>query len=362
MRNFIIIIKMGRYMKRYIKILLVFLVSTRGSQAREHSSSSHAVNCQRFRQLVAISSRDEMTRKQMEAATDVMSRAVVFMLQSHNNIDAAYLRALNTQLLTEQNMADILMILGVCGADTRAMSQAWRSINEFLKNALDVHDVSVVQLLYDADLLRTYLLFDAINREGKPQRFVELTLSYAIEKRVPLSIINLFLKDPQLKKEDLNKNDNDFSIPLLRAIVYNRADVVGALLQDPRINVNIKGKISGTTALREAIQSRNPAFLSLLLAHPLIDVNLRMGRNEYITPLMFAVIRGNCDAVQQLLNHSSIDVDIINTSHENALDLVQKSPHRFKMMNLFEDYYQHRHMTERMNALLIRERGKVLKQ
>jgi ankyrin repeat protein len=75
---------------------------------------------------------------------------------------------------------------------------------------------------------------------------------------------------------------------------------------DQKVDVNVKEK--GETPLHTAIRTCRYTVVRLLLAHPLIKVNVKNPNSE--TPLMLAAVHGLTYVVQLLLKHADVDPNI----------------------------------------------------
>jgi ankyrin repeat protein len=74
---------------------------------------------------------------------------------------------------------------------------------------------------------------------------------------------------------DFAQQDEHGNPALLLAVLYNRPVVLSAMLQHPRVDVNIKSATTGITALMLACQQEREEMIKLLLAHPDCDVNIQ---------------------------------------------------------------------------------------
>ena len=113
-----------------------------------------------------------------------------------------------------------------------------------------------------------------------------------------------------LARQDLdcfNRVDKLDCTPLKLALVYNSFDCVSLLLDDERSDSNIKDSWD-LTALMFAVMNNLPScFLSLLLAFPQVDPNLKS--RHYGSALMMAVKMNKPKVVSILLACPRVDLD-----------------------------------------------------
>ena len=168
-----------------------------------------------------------------------------------------------------------------------------------------------------------------------------------------------------LNHEDFNEREEHVT-PLNLALiytVYNHFDVVKAMVESPKINVNQNGYLQqacgnytieyvklflerpdievnsmafhGHSALYSATcENGNPEIVQLLLQREDIDVNL--GTNEGFTPLHNACSNGNTEIVGLLLNAKDINVNAQDNDGETPLYLACLEE-RFEIVNLLLD-------------------------
>lgn len=119
---------------------------------------------------------------------------------------------------------------------------------------------------------------------------------------------------------DINSYDGQGDVPLLLAAKLGHTIVLMALLNHPKINVNVRDPFGSSNALMAA--GDNLAVVTILLAQPGIDINLRCSFGH--TALMDAAIHGYREVVQELLKHGA-RVDGTDTKGWTILDLVDKA-------------------------------------
>ncbi len=171
-------------------------------------------------------------------------------------------------------------------------------------------------------------------------------LEFAILNR-NRDIVGLLLDRPDIDVND--QPGGKRTAPLITAASKNYIEIVKMLLDNPRINVNIKGR--GTTALKCAAQNGHEEVTRMLLAHPTIAPNVISGgttalmdaakyghgnivtlfinrpdvhlnvRDDFdgCTALMFAVDIGHIGIVKMLLSKSTINVSVLNNFGKSAL-------------------------------------------
>ena len=109
------------------------------------------------------------------------------------------------------------------------------------------------------------------------------------------------------KGEDVNSKDENNRTGLMYAVWKNHNPVVRLLLEQPTVDLNCIN-IHGCTALHWAAGADNAEGVRLLLADPRLNtVNHkdRWGR----TPVMAAMKWKSVNALRELVNHPSVDLD-----------------------------------------------------
>jgi len=104
---------------------------------------------------------------------------------------------------------------------------------------------------------------------------------------------------------DVNKCDENGTLPLIAALYGDHFDCFCALLGHCSVDPNIRD-FSGRPAISAAIQNRQIDFVEALLAHPKITVNLQ-DRLHLWTPLHYACKKNLTKIVQSLLTRKEID-------------------------------------------------------
>lgn len=126
-----------------------------------------------------------------------------------------------------------------------------------------------------------------------------------------LSAVNAFLNggfDPNVRSE------SDGRTALISAAARGHLDMVNALLRG-RADVNIKDNV-GYTAFFHAIEARYDDVADALLSQPQLDLNAR-GKNG-VTAVMIYVWRDRKDAVEKLLARGA-DVTLTDNDGDTAL-------------------------------------------
>ena len=109
------------------------------------------------------------------------------------------------------------------------------------------------------------------------------------------------------KGEDVNSKDEHNRTGLMYAVWKNHNPVVRLLLEQPTVDLNCTNQ-NGTTALHYAVDDDNVEGVRMLLADPRLNtVNHkdRWGR----TPVMAAMKWKSVNALRELVNHPSVDLD-----------------------------------------------------
>ena len=121
----------------------------------------------------------------------------------------------------------------------------------------------------------------------------------------------------QNPKTDVNKVSDFYSNALIQAVDKKvPISVLESLLKRKDLNVNGQSS-GGQTALHTAVWERNTEATKLLLGHPIIYVNFPNGRGD--TPLHLAVVRENKEIVSALLEHPQINPMAVNNKGRTAL-------------------------------------------
>eukprot|EP01083_Nonionella_stella_P280475 954148_1 len=128
--------------------------------------------------------------------------------------------------------------------------------------------------------------------------------------------VRIFLEDPST---DVNKisEDDERKTALHCAAELGHIEVVGALLENPNVNVN-QSDGKGRTPLDLAARKGHSEVVQLLLRNPnLLDVN----RTDDLgfTPLYLAAWNGHSEVVQVLLGNPKVDVNSTNNLSNTTL-------------------------------------------
>jgi len=107
-------------------------------------------------------------------------------------------------------------------------------------------------------------------------------------------------------------NDQFINSQLSRAINDNSVEEVAALLASQNIDVNWRDPILGWGPLHQSCQLGHTEVVTLLLAHPDIDVNLRTCHGS--TPLMWACLCGRTACAKLLLRDARVRVNNPDTT------------------------------------------------
>ena len=128
-----------------------------------------------------------------------------------------------------------------------------------------------------------------------------------------IMMVKAFLLCPQL---DLNDGYKYSVTPLFLATENDQTEVVKALLEDQRIDVNVV--VNFENALMKATENENSVILELFLEHPSIDVNQNNLHNKK-TALIVAAELGNPHVVEILLRHPQTFVNSLDSHSDSAL-------------------------------------------
>ena len=112
--------------------------------------------------------------------------------------------------------------------------------------------------------------------------------------------------------EDVNSKNERNRTGLMLAVVHKRNSVVRLLLEQPTLDLNCIGQ-SGKTALHYAANGDNVEGVRMLLADPRLNtVNLK--DKWGMTPVMVAMFWKKVNALRELVNHPSVDLDTRDAS------------------------------------------------
>lgn len=116
-----------------------------------------------------------------------------------------------------------------------------------------------------------------------------------------INVLKLLLAE---RSVDPNYNTNVVPTPLMFAIQIDNADAVLAIVENPRVDINLFS--GGMSPLTEAIEYKKPELIEILLNHR-ADPNMPDLHGQ--TPLGFAIEENFKPAVISLLKHPKTDVN-----------------------------------------------------
>ncbi len=126
----------------------------------------------------------------------------------------------------------------------------------------------------------------------------------------------LLIKYPEIDVNIQSADMNRSMSPLLNAATNGNEKLIKALLDHPKININIQ-TTGGYTALAQAASNNHLSSVQLLLKAPGINVNLPTKRN--LTPLTCAVANGHEEAARLLLDDKRINLEVEDDKKKTAL-------------------------------------------
>ena len=117
--------------------------------------------------------------------------------------------------------------------------------------------------------------------------------------------------------EDVNSKDEFDRTGLVLAVLHKRNSVVRLLLEQPTVALNCIE--TGKTALHYAAVGDNVEGVQLLLADP--RLNTVNPKDKWgMTPVMVAMIWKKANALRELVNHPSVDLDTRDASSGRGLE------------------------------------------
>lgn len=118
-----------------------------------------------------------------------------------------------------------------------------------------------------------------------------------------LEIVKLLIERGKQKGININAVNSQEQTPLYLAVLNERIEVVGFLLQQPEINGNYARRSDGITPLHMAVHKRNIIIIRLFAEKKNIDFNLRSKIGQ--TPFYVAIIENSIDIVRYLITLES---------------------------------------------------------
>ena len=125
--------------------------------------------------------------------------------------------------------------------------------------------------------------------------------------RTNVEAMQLLLANQQT---EVNCQDNGGQTVLHWAAADNNVEAMQLLLANQQVDVNLKTNY-GNTALHLAAGGANADSIRMLLAHPQFNLanHVNVAGN---TPAMVAAINQNRNALKELVDHQSVDLDILD--------------------------------------------------
>lgn len=107
------------------------------------------------------------------------------------------------------------------------------------------------------------------------------------------------------------------------AVMSGYSKMVKLVLEDPRINVNIRNS-RGVAPLHLAIGVGCPEIVQILLQHPQIDVNIDLAYADKYRPIHLAATTGNAKIFELLIKHPKIKVNVQTAVSNTALHIAAR--------------------------------------
>jgi ankyrin repeat protein len=163
-----------------------------------------------------------------------------------------------------------------------------------------------------------FKLFEPMYRSDASTFIIDV--SDGFDKENKIQTLHKFMKvlkeDPTISPNFIVENE-DF--PLHTAIELNQVDVVQSLLNHPIINVNLKDQYDETPLYR-AIDNYDNEIATMLLKHEMIDPNSNnILLDDKSSPLNLCLEKDNMELFELLLQHPRIDLRACNAILHNAI-------------------------------------------
>lgn len=163
-----------------------------------------------------------------------------------------------------------------------------------------------------------FKLFEPMYRSDASTFIIDV--SDGFDKENKIQTLHKFMKvlkeDPTISPNFIVENE-DF--PLHTAIELNQVDVVHSLLNHPIINVNLKDQYDETPLYR-AIDNYDNEIATMLLKHEMIDPNSNnILLDDKSSPLNLCLEKDNMELFELLLQHPRIDLRACNAILHNAI-------------------------------------------
>jgi len=124
------------------------------------------------------------------------------------------------------------------------------------------------------------------------------------------------------RSTDVNRKDGEGCTPLMNAVMSQDEKIVGMLVADPRVNVNLKG-CGQVTAAMLAVNGGPIGILRALLGRS--DLRLDLRDDQGHTALGWAAIADNAAAIQELRN--SGNPTLTDSDRQSALGIANQFGH-----------------------------------
>ncbi|KAG0636780.1 ankyrin repeat-containing domain protein [Tuber brumale] len=210
----------------------------------------------------------------------------------------------------------------ICGNDTIIKWLLGRKVFEFAANGEILHDAVANQSVRVVAALLEY----GVGADNKGfQMRTPLAIAAAAGRT---DVVRLFLARDDV---DFNALDCEGETPFFKAAACGREEVVRVMLADGRFEVNHAGRFTHRTPLMAAVSRTHVGVVGALLDDERVDVNAR-GTDSW-TPLHLAVQSGKEEIVRMLLDNCKVDVTLW-VRNQRAIHMATKMGHE-GMVRLF---------------------------
>lgn len=200
--------------------------------------------------------------------------------------------------------------------------------NALRSNLIKYDDVETILTHAAFDVVKPHMN-DFINILRESRGFCRDRIFWVAIKHNYVPIVDYLIRESQV---DLNTIYDHSDTALMIACKFGSPEMIECFLtKQERVKVNLANK-NQETALILAIKKQDARIVKLLFQFVKLDLNLTVADETGDSPLMCAVRLQNCEIIQYLLQHPSIQINTMNKQSKsplliatelNALNVVQ---------------------------------------